>query len=323
MNVKPDIWQEQFLKNDKKIIVIAGPTASGKSDVANELSYRINAEVISADSMQIYRGMDIGTGKIPKSQQKVKHWGIDIINPNEAYSAALFQEYSRKCFDDISSRDKRSVLCGGTGFYIRAAIDDYQFPKGKQINNSVREKYKKYLDTHNAHELWELLNKLDPDSAKIIHENNTVRVIRALELNEEGKSYAKQYENLTNIKQKYDAVFFGLRVDPEILRKRIENRVDSMVNGGLIDEVKDLLSKGYRNSLTAANAIGYKEIVRYLDGQISQDEAIDKIKTATKQYAKRQRTWFNKDKRINWIEYNNVCVDDAIEKIILCCDKDR
>ena len=134
-------------------VVIVGPTASGKSDIANELAPKINAEIVSADSMQIYKGMDIGTGKIPESQRNVKHWGLDIVSPNNPYSAALFQTYARKCFSDLSKRSKSCVLCGGTGFYIRAAIDDYKFPKGEQVENKIRDKYNKIAEDKGPHEL--------------------------------------------------------------------------------------------------------------------------------------------------------------------------
>lgn len=134
-----------------KTIVIVGPTASGKSDVANLLASKINGEVVSADSMQIYKGMDIGTGKISPNEQKVKHWGLDIVNPDQAYSAAVYQDYARKCISDIQSEGKTPVICGGTGFYVRAAIDDYKFPKGEQVDNELREKYQKYADENGAH----------------------------------------------------------------------------------------------------------------------------------------------------------------------------
>lgn len=302
--------------NKKKIVAIVGPTASGKSDLANELACKIEGEVVSADSMQIYECMDIGTGKIPKKEQKVKHWCLNICKPNQAFSAALYQKYSRDCFDKIFKNNKTPVLCGGTGFYIRAAIDDYDFPKGEQVNNSIRDKYIKYSKEHGRKALWELLKKHDNDSAIAIHPNNEIRVIRALELLEEGKSYAKQLENLQNIKQIYDVNLFGLKVDVDILRQRIDERVDKMFDNGLVDEVKNLLDKGYRDAITAASAIGYKEIVRYFDNKYSLDEAKEQIKLATKRYAKRQRTWFNKDKRIKWIEYNNADIKTAINYII-------
>lgn len=304
-----------MMPSSKKIIVIVGPTASGKSDIANVLASQINAEVVSADSMQIYKGMDIGTGKLMPDEQLVKHWGIDICNPNQAYSAALFQKYSRFCFKDIALRGKNTILCGGTGFYVRAAIDNYEFPKGKQTNNEIRDRYQKYLNENGKLALWELLYSLDKESAHIIHKNNSVRVIRALELLENGKSYAQQTKNLSSISQKYKAIFFGLKVDPKILEQRINYRVDKMFENGLVKEVKKLLDQGYRDALTAASAIGYKEIVAYFNNETSLEDAKEQIKISSRRYAKRQRTWFNRDKRINWIEYNNSNLNYAVDTI--------
>lgn len=224
---------------------------------------------------------------------------MDIVLPNEAYSAALYQSCARDCFKDIADRGKTPILCGGTGFYLRSAIDDYNFCEGEQVDNAVRNKYNKIAEDEGAQKLWELLKEKDPKSAEVIHPNNVVRVVRALEIFEQGKSYAENLDNLQNIKQAYPAKFFGLKVEPEILRNRIDARVDKMIELGLVDEVKGLLDKGYKQALTAASAIGYKEIVAYLDGDCNLDDAIEQIKTATKQYAKRQRTWFNKDKRIH------------------------
>lgn len=311
------------MQDNDKIIVIVGPTASGKSDLANELAYKIDGEVVSADSMQIYEGMDIGTGKVSKKEQKVKHWGIDIVKPSVAYSAALFQDYSRQCFADIKSRNKTAILCGGTGFYVRAAIDDYKFPKGEQVNNSIREKFMQVAKEKGNDEVWNLLNEKDPKSAGIIHKNNLVRLVRALELLELGKSYSDQVKKLQNLPQKYDAYFFGLKRDPEVLKDLIDKRVDKMLEQGLVDEVQNLLEQGYRDAITASSAIGYKEIVAYLDGNTTLEEAINQIKTATKQYAKRQRTWFNKDSRINWIDIDSVDTDVALDYIIEFCDKDQ
>lgn len=304
------------MKSNNKIIVIAGPTASGKSEVANSLALNINGEVISADSMQIYKGMDIGTGKFLPEEQSVKHWGIDICNPDQAYSVALYQKYARDAVEDIFSRGKIPILCGGTGFYIRSVIDDYKFLEGEQTDNPIREKYQKYFDENGSHALWELLKQKDSISAGVIHENNVIRVIRALEMHENGQSYANQVEKLQNINQKYPAVFFGLKVDPQILRNRIDDRVDKMFKNGLINEVKQLLKKGYKDAITAANAIGYKETVKYLDGKCTLDQAKDQIKISSRQYAKRQRTWFNKDKRINWITYDQANIDYAIDFIL-------
>ena len=296
----------------RAIVCVVGPTASGKTDLAQDLAIHLDGEVVSADSMQIYHGMDIGTGKIAPCDRRVAHYGIDIVDPGDAFSAALYQTYARTCFADIHARGKRIIVCGGTGFYVRAAIDKYDFPKGEQINNPIREECNNIARQQGAMALWELLQARDSASAAIIPPNDVKRVSRAFELLAEGTTYAQQKSRLAHIEPLYPAVWIGLEVSPDILRQRIDDRVDSMIENGLVQEVQTLLDKGLREALTANQAIGYKEIVSALDGIITLDEAIDQIKTATHRYAKRQRTWFRKEKRIRWIP-----ADDGNEQRIL------
>lgn len=286
------------------VICIVGPTASGKSELAQRLAVALDGEIVSADSMQIYRGMDIGTGKVPPSERRVPHFGLDLVDPGTPYSAALFQPYARACFADIRSRGHVPFLVGGTGLYVRAAIDDYRFPEGEQVDNPVREHYTRIAEEQGSDALWRLLEQRDPASADVIHPHNVRRVVRAFELLEEGKSYAAQKEALQHIAPYEQALFIGLAVDADLLRARINRRVDAMVEEGLVDEVTTLLQEGFREGLTAGQAIGYKEIVAALDGQCTLVEAIDAIKLATRRYAKRQRTWFRKDTRIRWIDAN-------------------
>lgn len=291
----------------RPVVCVVGPTASGKTDVAQEIALRCGASVISADSMQIYRGMDIGTGKILPSERKVVHYGIDICDPGEAYSAALFQRYARDLFKTADDAGNMSVLAGGTGLYVRAAIDDYNFPHGEQVENPVRIKYQRFLEEHGAQALWERLDAVDCESAKLIHPNNTRRVIRAFEMIElEGTTYARQHEGFSHMAQFVPAVFVGLSVNPDILKQRIDARVDAMVSRGLVEEVESLLAQGFESALTAREAIGYKEIVAALRGECTLDAAVEEIKLATRRYAKRQRTWWRKDNRIAWIS-----ADDA------------
>ena len=289
---------------EQPIVCIVGPTASGKSDLAQRVSLKLGAEVVSADSMQIYRGMDIGTGKVVESERLVRHHCLDIVDPGEPYSAALYQKHARAAFSEIAGRGKRIVLCGGTGFYVRAAVDDYEFPAGEQVGNPVRERYLDFAQRRGAHALWEQLNEVDPQSAALIPENDVKRVVRAFELLDDGTNYARQKEKLAVLPQLYPAVFIGLSVEPRILSDRIDARVDKFVESGLVEEVRGLLEQGFREGLTAPQAIGYKEIVAYLDGECALAEALDAIKLATRRYAKRQRTWFRKDKRIRWIDAN-------------------
>jgi tRNA dimethylallyltransferase len=282
--------------------VVVGPTAAGKTELAQALAERRGAAVLSADSMQIYRGMDIGTGKIPPHERTVPYFGLDIADPGQPYSAALFQAYGREVIRFIDAQGGQCILCGGTGFYVRAVVDDYRFPAGEQTGNAVRDEYMARIDSEGAHAVWEELLRIDPASAQIIHENDVKRVIRAFELLHEGTSYARQREQLRSIPQLYPAVFIGLSVTPSVLAGRIERRVAGMVDNGLVDEVRTLLSRGLRGALTSSQAIGYKEIVAALDGAVSMDEAVERIVVATRQYAKRQRTWFRKDKRIHWLD---------------------
>lgn len=287
------------------VICIVGPTASGKTDFAQELAVLLDGEVVSADSMQIYRGMDIGTGKLPLSERKVPHWGFDLVNPGQEYSAALFQSYARDVFRSIQQRNKQVILCGGTGLYVRAAIDDYRFPVGSQESNPLREHYAAFAQEQGNQALWDVLFSLDPESAQEIHPNNTRRVIRALELHQQGNSYAQQKRNLKSIPQAIPAVFFGIAFDKEKLNERIYQRVNTMINKGLVGEVEQLLELGFREGITAPQAIGYKEIVEALDGACTLDQAIEHIKIATRRYAKRQRTWFRQDKRVIWLDGTN------------------
>ncbi|WP_302962774.1 tRNA (adenosine(37)-N6)-dimethylallyltransferase MiaA [uncultured Adlercreutzia sp.] len=285
----------------RPVIAIVGPTASGKTDAAQIVAAALDGEVVSADSMQIYRGMDIGTGKLPAEERIVPHHGFDLVDPGEPYSAALFQDFARAAFRDIESRGRRSVLCGGTGLYVRAAIDAYEFPAGDQEANPVREQWTAFAEEHGAQALWDELHRRDPASAEVLHPNNVRRVVRAFELLEEGRSYAEQKRNLAAIPEAVPSVQFGLAVDPAILAARIDARVDAMVAAGLVEEVRGLMDAGFREGVTAPQAIGYKEIVAALEGRCTMEDAVAAIKQATRRYAKRQRTWFRRDARIRWI----------------------
>ena len=304
------------LELSNPVIAIVGPTASGKSDVAQLVAQSEGGAVVSADSMQIYRGMDIGTGKVLPGERLVQHYGIDLVDPGEPYSAALFQEYARSCFAMLDDLGEVSVLCGGTGFYVRAAIDEYDFPRGEQVGNKLRDELNAFARDRGAHALWARLRDVDPASASIIPENDVKRVVRAFELIEEGTTYASQKERLASIPQVVPCLLFGLAVDPDILRKRIDARVDRMVENGLVQEVEGLLEAGFRRGVTAPQAIGYKEIVSYLDGERSLDDAVSCIKTATHRYAKRQRTWFRKDKRIAWIDADDFDADAIAGRVV-------
>lgn len=301
---------------NRKVIAILGPTASGKSEVAQRVALELGGEVVSADSMQVYRRMDIGTAKLPERQRLVPHHLIDILDPGQAFSAQLFQSLSRSCFCDIEGRGKIPVLCGGTGLYVQAALEDMQFPKGDQEHNPVREKYEALAAEKGNQAVWDVLNEADPASAAVLHPNNVRRVIRALEMHEQGISYADQVKGMKELPEVIPSVRFALKRDPEKLAQRIEQRVDSMFAEGLVAEVKRLMDEGWRTALTAPQAIGYKEVVAALDGSISMTEAAEQIKTATRRYAKRQRTWLRRDHRLIWLDADQLTVPQLVDSVV-------
>lgn len=297
-------------------VVIEGPTASGKSDVAQQVALQLNGEVVSADSMQVYKGMNIGTAKLAKSQRLVPHHLIDILDPGEPFSAQLFQTLGRNAIKEIGSRSRVPILCGGTGLYVQAVLEDMQFPKGDQEHNPIREHYEKVAQEKGNEVVWNILKEKDPISASLIHVNNVRRVIRALEMYHQGISYADQVKNIKCLPEIVPSLRFGLQRDPKKLAERINVRVDAMVEQGLVQEVKDLLNAGFRSALTAPQAIGYKEIVSYLDGSSSLGEAIESIKTATRRYAKRQRTWLRRDSRITMLDADSLTLDQIASIIV-------
>lgn len=300
----------------RPVVAILGPTASGKSELAQQVAMRLSGEVVSADSMQVYRGMDIGTAKLKPSEMVVPHHLIDILDPGTAFSAQIFQELSRACFLEIEKRGKVPVLCGGTGLYVQAALEDMRFPKGSQEANPVREHYEAMAEDQGNQAVWDALNQLDPASAAILHPNNVRRVIRALEMHEQGVSYAEQVKGMKDLAEVVPSVRFGLKRNPEFLADRINKRVDKMFDSGLIDEVSRLLENGWRSALTAPQAIGYKEVVAALDGEISMEEASDLIKTATRRYAKRQRTWLRRDKHLIWLDADALSLDRLVDSVL-------
>lgn len=298
------------------VVAILGPTASGKSDLAQQVALRLDGEVVSADSMQVYRGMDIGTAKIKPEERLVPHHLIDILDPGVAFSAQMFQELSRSCIFELVKRGKVPVLCGGTGLYVQAALEDMRFPKGSQEENPVREQYEALAAEKGNQAVWDVLNELDSASASILHPNNVRRVIRALEMHEQGVSYADQVKGMKDLPEVVPSVRFGLKRDPALLAERINKRVDLMFEEGLVDEVSALLDEGWRSALTAPQAIGYKEVVLALDGEISMDEASELIKTATRRYAKRQRTWLRRDIRMIWLDADAMSLEELVDSVL-------
>lgn len=297
------------------VIVIGGPTASGKTAVADEVAWRLGSTVVSCDAMQVYRRMDIGTAKAAPDECKAPLAMVDVADPDEAYSAALFQRDARAVVDQLLDAGHVPVLCGGTGLYIKAVIDEMSFPQGKLVDGR-RARLNDLAKRLGPSGLHKMLEERDPAAAALIHPNNVRRVVRALEMLDEGKSYADQQTGFKSPQEHYRALQFALTRDREDLYRRIDERVDIMMEQGLLDEVRSLVDDGLANDLTARQAIGYKELIDYLRGSCSLEEAVDLIKQRSRRYAKRQLSWFRRDERITWINMDQLSVDEAAELIL-------
>lgn len=306
-------------KNIIELVVIAGPTAIGKSKIAIMVAKEINGEIISADSMQIYKGMDIGTAKPTKEQRElVKHHLIDIKNPDEPFDVNTYQYLVRNAITEIKNRKKVPVLTGGTGLYIRAILKPLKFPP-KDLSGKIRKELENTAKTKGAAFLFGELRKHDPVASQKIEATDKRRIIRALEVIKiTGKPFSTAYHDWKARESAFKYMMFCLRAPREILYDKINQRVDAMLKQGLIEEVESLTNKGFRKALTAGQAIGYKEIIRYLDGEISLDKAAENIKTTTRNYAKRQMTWFRSEPKVVWIEVDK---NDAWQAAASIVDK--
>ena len=304
-----------------KLIILAGPTASGKTSVSIDLAKRLGGEIISADSMQVYKYMDVGTAKISvEEMQGVKHHLIDVLDPKEDFNIVKFQNMVKCSIEEIVKNGHIPILVGGTGFYIQSVIYDIDF-NNEDDNSSVRKKLEEEYDTLGADFMYEKLKKIDSVSAGIIHKNNKKRIIRAIEfllINNEPISSHNEVQRKKN--SPYDYRFFVLNPPRDILYERINKRVDIMVENGLVDEVKKLREMGLSTANISMQGIGYKEIIEYLDGEVSLETAIENIKQNTRHMAKRQVTWFKREKNVIYVdpfsfESNDKIVDYMIEKI--------
>ena len=289
----------------KKIVVICGPTASGKTALSIALAKAFNGEVVSADSMQIYRRMDIGTAKPTKQEMDgVPHHMLDVAEPGEAYSVSRYVEEATACVEDILARGKLPIICGGTGLYIDGLIrgTDYQ-PAG--TDNGIREQLEGEWEAQGAEEMMARLAAVDPDSAARLHLSDKRRILRALEVYlATGETITAHNARTKEIPPRYEAVMIGLNTEPrQILYDRIDRRVGIMLEQGLLQEVKCLLEDGLLEG-TAAQAIGYKELLAYFRGEMTLETAADLIRQKSRNYAKRQLTWFRRDERVKWIVYN-------------------
>lgn len=297
------------------VISITGPTASGKSSLADEVASRLHTDVISADAMQVYIGMDIGTAKTPISERRVPLRLVDVVSPADSYSAALYQHDARVVIDSLLASGKQAVLCGGTGLYLRAALDEMEFPKG-EVEDERRVRYQRMAEELGAEVLHSLLREKDPASAEQIHPNNVRRVVRALEMIDEGVSYAEQKAGFSTLRAHYDYASFALAMDRERLYKRIDDRVDCMIQQGLVDEVRGLVALGAADAITSRQAIGYKELIDYLDGLCSLEDAISLIKQRSRRYAKRQLSWCRRDSRTIWLDMDQMTTEQAADFIL-------
>ena len=295
------------------LIVICGATATGKSDLALSLAGKLNSEIINADSMQLYKGMDIGTAKLTVgSREGIPHHLLDVLNVSEDASVAWYQERARTLISEIEARGKNAIIVGGTGLYIKAILDDLNFPDTDTV---VRERLNEMAQKIGGPAMHERLAKLDPGAALAIDAQNLRRVIRALEVIEiTGKPFTANLPRKESTRYP-QARQFGLVMDRASLAERIDQRVERMWEQGLVQETKGLINAGIRNGRTAQLALGYAQILKFIDGDISEEVAKEETKRATRQYARRQETWFSRDSRIQWISPKQPRVE-TIEELL-------
>ena len=285
-----------------KVIVICGPTASGKTALSIELAKKIDGEIVSADSMQIYKDMDIGSAKpSAEEMQGIKHYMLDFVSPEQRYNVADYKEEAVQAIEEILKKGKVPIVVGGTGLYVDSLIYGIEYPK-MEFDEEYRKELEKRAEVEGLEELYKEAQKIDPEAMKNISKNDRKRIIRVLEIYKAtGKTKTEQEIESRKNEVPYDYKVFAINMDRELLYNRINKRVDIMIEQGLIEEVKNIVTK-YLKYPTAMQDLGYKEIKEYLDGIITKEEAIEKVKQETRRYAKRQLTWFRKNKDTVWID---------------------
>ena len=285
------------------VIVISGPTASGKSDLAMRIAEKFDGEIVNADSMQVYRCMNIGTAKPSRElMTRIPHHLFDIVDPDEEFTASDYSRIGREVVNDISSRGKTPIVAGGTGLYIRALLSGLVDAPG--ADDSVRSEYNEVAGRYGNEHLLEILRKVDPGSASRIHPNNRVRIIRALEVFRQTGRRISDFQDKHRFASKWcDSLKIGIDVERSELYERINRRVESMIADGFVVEVENLLSQGYSASLKSLSSIGYREICDYLLGRNTLAVAVERIKQNSRRYAKRQLTWFKGDPEVNWFDF--------------------
>ncbi|MGF7057076.1 tRNA (adenosine(37)-N6)-dimethylallyltransferase MiaA [Brassicibacter mesophilus] len=308
----------------KPLLILVGPTAVGKTAISIDVAKAINAEIISADSMQIYKFMDIGTAKISKEEMKnIKHYMINEIYPDEEFSVSDFQKKAYEYIDTILNKGKLPMVVGGTGLYINSLVYDLDFTRAVS-NWSLRNEFLKKAEQFGNEYIHDNLKQVDPESAERIHINDTKRIIRALEVYyDTGTPMSKYYNSFRQYNSIFNLTMLGLNMDRKELYDTINIRVDDMISNGLINEVNNLLNMGYSENYVSMQGLGYKEIVKYLKGQYSLDEAVDILKRDSRRFAKRQLTWFRRDERIHWINIDDFDNKNSIVEYIINYVKER
>ena len=298
-----------------KVLIILGQTAVGKSKLAMELAKKLDGEIISADSMQVYTGMDIGTAKPTKKElAEVPHHLIDAIAPDKIWSVSDFVFQTKTIIKEIIDRGKLPIIVGGTGLYLNALIEGYAFPL-IEANYEIRKRLEGEAKAFGSEHLYERLKKLDPDAATKIHFNDTKRMIRALEVIETTGKPMSQAQTKNEDSLPYELIVVGLEMDRKKLYEKIEARVDQMLEAGLVDEVRNLIKDGYDDKLSSMQAIGYKEVVAHLQGKYSYDEMVGILKQNTRNFAKRQMTWFRRFKNVNWINMEEMKIETILDLV--------
>lgn len=295
----------------KPLIILTGPTAVGKTKASIGLSKAIGGEIISADSMQVYRHMDIGSAKITKEEmQGVPHHLIDVLEPDEEFHVVKFQQMAKKAMDEIYAKGKIPVVVGGTGFYIQALLYDIDFDE-QETDSAYREYLEEIAKEKGAQYLHDMLKEVDSKAAQEIHMNNVKRVIRALEFYKQtGEKISEHNEKERQKESPYNFVYIVLNDDREKLYQRIDQRVDEMIKKGLVKEVESLKTKGYTKNMVSMQGLGYKEILSYLEGELSLEDAVYILKRDTRHFAKRQLTWFKREKDVIWLEKQKFDYDE-------------